>query len=52
MRIARLPQNMLLSIHGLGLGGVWCGVAPNSDERKLCRIHQLGLPPKLEHYFS
>lgn len=44
---AAATQNMLLSIHGLGLGGVWCGVAPNSDWRKLC-IHQLGLPPKLE----
>ena len=44
---AAATQNMLLSIHGLGLGGVWCGVAPNSDWRKLC-IHQLGLLPKLE----
>lgn len=28
-------QNMLLCIHGLGLGGVWCGVTPNSDWYKL-----------------
>lgn len=44
---AAATQNMLLSMHGLGLGGVWCGVAPNSDWRKLL-IHQLALPPKLE----
>lgn len=44
---AAATQNMLLSIHGLGLGGVWCGVASNSDWRKLL-IHQLALPPKLE----
>ncbi len=40
-------QNMLLSIHGLGLGGVWCGVVANSDWRKLL-IDKLELPLKLE----
>ena len=44
---AAATQNMLLGIHGLGLGGVWCGVAPNSDWRKLL-IGQLALPPKVE----
>ena len=44
---AAAAQNMLLSIHGLGLGGVWCGVASNSDWRKLL-IEQLELPHKLE----
>lgn len=44
---AAATQNMLLSIHGLGLGGVWCGVAPNSDWRKLL-IEQFSLPQKLE----
>ena len=44
---AAAAQNMLLGLHGLGLGGVWCGVAPNSEWRKLL-IEQLALPPKLE----
>ena len=44
---AAATQNMLLSIHGLGLGGVWCGVASNSEWRKLL-IEQLTLPNKLE----
>lgn len=38
---------MLLAIHSLWLGGVWCGVAANSDWRKLL-IHKLALPPKLD----
>lgn len=44
---AAAAQNMLLAIHSLGLGGVWCGVVANSDWRKLL-IHKLTLPPKLE----
>ena len=44
---AAATQNMLLAIHGLGLGGVWCGVAPNSGWRKLL-IEQAALPDKLE----
>lgn len=44
---AAAAQNMLLTIHGLGLGGVWCGVAANSDWSRLL-IHRLGLVPKLE----
>ena len=44
---AAAAQNILLSIHGLGLGGVWCGVVPNSDWRKLL-IEQLSLPHKVE----
>lgn len=44
---AAAAQNMLLVIHSLGLGGVWCGVAANSDWRKLL-IHKLALPPKIE----
>lgn len=27
-------QNMLLAIHGLGLGGVWCGIHSGSKENK------------------
>jgi len=27
-------QNMLLTIHGLGLGGVWCGICSGSKESK------------------
>lgn len=44
---AAAAQNILLGIHGLGLGGVWCGVASNSDWRKLL-IAVLELPSKLE----
>lgn len=44
---AAAAQNMLLAIHGLGLGGVWCGVAANSDWRKLL-IERLTLPLKME----
>lgn len=44
---AAATQNILLAIHGLGLGGVWCGVVSNSDWRKLM-IAVLELPSKLE----
>lgn len=44
---AAATQNILLGIHGLGLGGVWCGVAPNSDWKKLI-IDRIELPIKLE----
>lgn len=44
---AAAAQNILLSLHALGLGGVWCGVAANSDWQKLL-IHRLALPPKVE----
>lgn len=44
---AAATQNILLGIHGLGLGGVWCGVASNSDWRKMM-ITTLELPPKME----
>lgn len=44
---AAAVQNILLGIHGLGLGGVWCGVASNSDWRKLI-IAALELPSKME----
>ena len=44
---AAATQNMLLAIHGLGLGGVWCGIAANSDWQKLM-IDKLALPLKLE----
>jgi len=44
---AAATQNILLGIHGLGLGGVWCGVASNSDWRKRM-IAALELPVKLE----
>lgn len=40
-------QRKRLGIHGLGFGGVWCGVASNSDWRKLL-IDLLELPSKLE----
>lgn len=40
-------QNMLLAIHGLGLGGVWCGVTPESGFAE-CLTAELGLPPGVE----
>lgn len=46
---AAATQNILLGIHGLGLGGVWCGVASNSDWRKMM-IATLELPPKMEPF--
>lgn len=46
---AAATQNILLGIHGLGLGGVWCGVAANSNWRKLI-IDILELPVKLEPF--
>lgn len=46
---AAAAQNILLGIHGLGLGGVWCGVASNSDWRKMM-ITTLELPPKMEPF--
>lgn len=46
---AAAAQNMLLCIHGLGLGGVWCGVATNSPWRKQL-ISLLRLPSKIEPF--
>lgn len=40
-------QNMLLAVHGLGLGAVWCGVTPESDFAGSITA-ELGLPPKVE----
>lgn len=44
---AAATQNILLGIHGLGLGGVWCGVVSGSEWRNLI-IDTLGLPVKME----
>lgn len=44
---AAAAQNMLLCIHGLGLGGVWCGVAAHSDWQQLM-ADRFELPPRLE----
>lgn len=46
---AAATQNILLGIHGLGLGGAWCGVGSNSDWRKLI-IDITELPVKLEPF--
>ncbi|BCN30932.1 nitroreductase family protein [Anaeromicropila herbilytica] len=46
---AAAVQNMLLSIHGLGLGGVWCGVRANSDWHKLI-VNKLNLPLKVDPF--
>lgn len=40
-------QNILLCIHGLGLGGVWCGVNSNSEWSKLI-TQKIKLPLKVE----
>ncbi len=39
-------QNMLLAIHGLELGGVWCGIVKNTDWYRLL-IQELQLPDKI-----
>lgn len=44
---AAAVQNMLLCIHSLGLGGVWCGVASGSEWKKEITASFL-LPVKLE----
>lgn len=44
---AAAAQNILLCIHGLGLGGVWYGVAAHSDWQKFMAAC-FELPPKLE----
>jgi nitroreductase len=36
-------QNMLLAIHSLGLGGVWCGIKQNSDFHKII-VKEFKLP--------
>lgn len=46
---AAATQNILLGIHGLGLGGVWCAIASNSNWRKLI-IDIIELPVKLEPF--
>lgn len=44
---AAAVQNMLLCIHSLGLGGVWCGVAAGSDWRREIAA-AFALPVKIE----
>lgn len=39
-------QNMLLATHGLGLGGVWCGIIKNSDTYKYLK-NVLKLPESI-----
>lgn len=39
-------QNMLICIHSLGLGGVWCGIKSNSEQHK-ATVEQLQLPAKI-----
>lgn len=43
---AAATQNILLCAHGLGLGGVWCGVVAGSSWQKLL-VQRLELPIKL-----
>ncbi|MDO4275012.1 MAG: nitroreductase family protein [Eubacteriales bacterium] len=40
-------ENILLCAHGLGVGAVWCGIAANSDWKKLI-IQEFHLPLKVE----
>lgn len=46
---AAATQNMLLCIHALGLGGVWCDVAANAQWHKQI-IQLLKLPIKIEPF--
>ena len=43
---AAAVQNMLLAIHGIGLGGVWCGVVKNADWYHFL-IEEMQLPDKI-----
>ena len=40
---AAAMQNMLLAVHVLGLGGVWCGIHPDK-EREAAFAHAFNLP--------
>lgn len=40
---AAATQNILLAVHGLGLGAVWCGITPHSPMMDNCR-RLLALP--------
>ncbi|NOY37216.1 MAG: nitroreductase family protein [Chlorobi bacterium] len=40
-------QNMLLAIHGLGLGGVWVGIHPR-EQRKEAMRQIFGLPENIQ----
>jgi nitroreductase len=40
-------ENLLLAIHGTGLGGVWLGIHPRED-RKQAMKDLFGLPPHIE----
>lgn len=44
---AAAVQNMLLCIHSLGLGGIWCGVAAGTDWRREIAA-AFALPVKIE----
>jgi nitroreductase len=43
---AAATQNMLLAIHAIGLGGVWCGVKQGSDFYKNI-VEEFGLPSNI-----
>ena len=44
---AAATQNMLLAIHGLGLGGVWIGIHPREDRKKA--VHRIfNLPEHIQ----
>jgi nitroreductase len=47
MDCSACTQNMLLTIHDLGLGGVWCGVYPNKETMKSFSKF-LGLPKNIK----
>jgi nitroreductase len=46
---AAATQNLLLALHGCGLGAVWCGVHPREERIKPMR-DLLGLPEKIIPY--
>ena len=44
---AAAVQNMLLAVHSLGLGAVWCGVPSLLKDCHQTYIDKLGLPTKI-----
>ncbi len=47
--LSAATENILLEAESLGLGGVWCGVAPGRNRMEAVR-HALGIPETLEPF--
>jgi nitroreductase len=47
--LAASAENVLLAATGLGLGGVWCGVYPDTERQAALR-EMLGIPAEIEPF--